>query len=237
MSEPRFFATPADLRRWFRCHHEPADELLVGFYKKSTGKPSVTWEESRDQALCFGWIDGIRRRIDEESFTIRFTPRRSTSTWSRVNHERMKALIEDGQMTAAGLVAYESRDRRKDEEAYSYERGLALTPDFEQMLRSERVAWSFFEAQPPGYRRTAGTWVMSAKRDETRQRRLHFVIECSARRERIPQLGGPARPMAKPTPVGKTAAKRVARNTPATKTTAKKTSAKKAAPKKGGRRQ
>lgn len=185
---PTFFTTPADFRRWLAKHHDSQDMLWVGFYKKGTGRPTITWPESVDEALCFGWIDGIRRSLDEEAYTIRFTPRRPRSHWSRVNLERVTALIEEGRMKAAGMAAYEARDP-ENSGRYSYERARArLSAEQERELRRDAKAWAFWKAQPPGYRKQATMWVVSAKRDETRARRLATLIQDSAAGLRIKQL-------------------------------------------------
>ena len=193
MAEPVFFPTPAKLRAWFERNGEKADELLVGFHRKGTGRPSITWPESVDQALCFGWIDGIRRGLDAESYTIRFTPRRPTSTWSAVNIRRMQELIDQGLVHPTGLRAFE---RRRDDRSaiYSYEqrRAATLPPEYERQLQASTAAWEFFRAQPPSYQRTAIYWVVSAKREETRERRLATLIDDSAHGRRIRHLTAPA---------------------------------------------
>jgi uncharacterized protein YdeI (YjbR/CyaY-like superfamily) len=187
--EPTFFATPADFRAWLERHHESHSELIVGFHKRGSGRPSITWPEAVDQALCFGWIDGVRRRIDDASYSIRFTPRKARSTWSAVNIRRMKELVEEGLVAPAGLAAFE---RRADDRSaiYSYEQRKAarLEPDQERRLRADERARAFFEAQPPSYRRAAIHWVTSAKKPETRDRRLAQLIECSAAGEPVPPL-------------------------------------------------
>jgi uncharacterized protein YdeI (YjbR/CyaY-like superfamily) len=183
-----FFPTPDDFRRWLVEHHDRADELWVGYYKKATGKPSMTWPESVDQALCFGWIDGIRKSIDQEAYKIRFTPRRARSHWSLVNLERVAALIEEGRMAPAGLAAYEARDPGRAGQ-YSFEREEArLTSGQLREFKSHPEAWAFWRAQPPGYRRQTTWWVVSAKREETRARRLSRLIEDSASGLRIREL-------------------------------------------------
>jgi uncharacterized protein YdeI (YjbR/CyaY-like superfamily) len=182
---PKFFKTPAAFRAWLEKHHDREPELLVGFYKKDSGKPSITWPESVDQALCFGWIDGVRKRIDDDSYTIRFTPRRRGSLWSRVNLRRAKELIELGLMTPAGLAAFEQRTERTSS-PYSYENPpRVLPPDYEKRFRAQKQAWEYFNAQPPGYRRVALHWVLSAKKEETRERRLATLIEDSAHGRRF----------------------------------------------------
>jgi uncharacterized protein YdeI (YjbR/CyaY-like superfamily) len=183
---PTFFATPADFRRWLEKHHQSERELWVGFHKKGSGKPSITWPESVDEALCFGWIDGIRKTVGDESYTIRFTPRRTGSNWSNVNTRRVAELIRDGRMQPAGHTAFEARDPKKSG-IYLFEQKKAakLNKEAEKQFRSNRKAWRFFESQPPGYRKTAVWWVVSAKREETRARRLETLIEDSAAGRRI----------------------------------------------------
>ena len=184
-----FFATPEEFGAWLEEHHESETELLVGFYKKGSGKPSITWPESVEQALRFGWIDGIRRSLGEESYTIRFTPRKPSSNWSKVNVATVERLKAEGSMAPAGLRAYEAR--REDRTGlYSFERRQAaeLPPDFERRFQASRKAWEWFSSRPPGYRRTATHWVVSAKRDDTRRRRLETLIDCSAEGRKIPLL-------------------------------------------------
>jgi uncharacterized protein YdeI (YjbR/CyaY-like superfamily) len=184
--EPLFFAKPADFRRWLEKHHHAAAELLVGFYKRGSGRPSMTWPESVDEALCFGWIDGVRRSLDDESYTIRFTPRRPSSNWSLINIRKVEALIRDGRMKPAGLEAFEARDESKSG-VYSFEQreNAKLDRKAEATFRANRAAWRFFQAQPPGYRKIAAFHVMSAKREETRAKRLSILIEHSAAGQRI----------------------------------------------------
>jgi uncharacterized protein YdeI (YjbR/CyaY-like superfamily) len=187
--KPRFFATPAKLRAWLETHHDSEPELVVSFYKKQSRRPSITWPESVDEALCFGWIDGIRRRVDDESYSIRFTPRKTTSTWSSVNVARLAELKALGKMRPAGLAAFEARSAAKSG-LYAYENRHAAVLDTEQeaLFRANRKAWKFFESQPPWYRKTAIWWVLSAKRDETRGKRLTTLIEESAAGRTIRQL-------------------------------------------------
>ena len=179
--EPRFFATPAELRAWFEAHHADAGELLVGYYKRGTGRPSITWPESVDEALCFGWIDGVRRRIDDESYSIRFTPRRARSIWSAVNIRRAGELIERGRMTASGLAAFEARDEARSA-VYSYEQRqrAALEPEQEQRFRANATAWEWFQGRTPSWQQAAIYWVTSAKKAETRERRLATLISDAA---------------------------------------------------------
>jgi uncharacterized protein YdeI (YjbR/CyaY-like superfamily) len=183
--DPIFFATPAEFRRWLEANHARADELQVGFHKRGSGKPSLTWPEAVDEALCFGWIDGVRRGHDDTSYTIRFTPRRPGSHWSAVNVAKAQALIAAGRMRPAGRRAFEQRRADRTAQA-SYERAdpPQLTPEQEQEFRASERAWAFFSDQPPWYRRTALHWVTSAKRPETRDRRLQRLIEASANQSR-----------------------------------------------------
>jgi uncharacterized protein YdeI (YjbR/CyaY-like superfamily) len=192
--KPNFFAEPADLRAWLEENHERESELLVGFYKKATGRRSITWSEAVDEALCFGWIDGIRRSLGDESYTIRFTPRKPRSTWSAVNIERANELVAEGRMRPAGRAAFEARsDDRSAIYAYEQRHAAKLAPDEEREFRANERAWAFFEAQPPSYRKTALWWVVSAKREETRARRLRTLVEDSANGRRLRQLTPPAR--------------------------------------------
>ena len=188
MSEPTFFATPADFRRWLEKHHESERELLVGFYKTASGKPSITWPQSVDEALCFGWIDGIRRRIDDESYSIRFTPRRPTSIWSAVNVERMGELIAAGRVRPAGLAAWEKRSAKKTA-VYAYEQetreDIPLDPAYEKQLRKNKAAWKYLQDEAPWYRRIVARWIMTAKKEETREKRLRELTEASAAGRRI----------------------------------------------------
>jgi uncharacterized protein YdeI (YjbR/CyaY-like superfamily) len=180
----RFFPTPADFRAWLKTHHHSATELWVGFYRKETGRPSITWPESVDEALCFGWIDGIRKRIDNTSYKIRFTPRKPKSTWSAVNIGRVNALRREGRMQTEGLAAYL---RRKQSNVYSFENreNAKLGAAEEKEFRRDPEGWKFFQAQPPGYRQLAAWWVISAKRAETRHTRLQRLIRQSGERKRI----------------------------------------------------
>jgi uncharacterized protein YdeI (YjbR/CyaY-like superfamily) len=177
--KPKFFVTPADFRDWLGTHHATATELLVGFHKKGSGKPSITWPESVDEALCFGWIDGVRRSLDEDSYTIRFTPRKPDSSWSVVNLKRAQELAAAGRMHAAGLKTFQNRNQKKAGYSYEERKAVQLAGEYEQQFRANLQAWSFFQAQAPWYRRTATFWVMSAKKEETRQRRLATLIRDS----------------------------------------------------------
>jgi uncharacterized protein YdeI (YjbR/CyaY-like superfamily) len=189
--QPTFFGTAADFRRWLAKHHHDEQELLVGFHKRGSGRASITWAESVDEALCFGWIDGIRKRRDDASYTIRFTPRRPGSTWSAINVRRVKELSQQGRMRPAGRRAFERRKTDKSG-TYSYEQrhDAKLDAAQQRQFRSNKEAWAFFQTQPPSYRRTAISWVVSAKRDETRAKRLATLIEDSA-------AGRPIKPLAR----------------------------------------
>jgi uncharacterized protein YdeI (YjbR/CyaY-like superfamily) len=176
----KFFKSSSDFRKWLEANHASAPELWVGFYKKTSGRSSITWPESVDQALCFGWIDGIRKSIDDISYKIRFTPRKSTSVWSTVNVRRALALTNQGLMHPKGLEAFE---KRKDNRSgiYSYEQRTDAMPEpYAQKLRANKAAWDFFQTQVPSYRKVVSWWVVSAKKEETRQKRLDKLIEDSA---------------------------------------------------------
>lgn len=184
-----FFSSPAEFRAWLEKHYETASELWVGYYKKATGKPTMTWSEAVDEALCFGWIDGKLQRIDEECHRQRFTPRRPSSNWSAINIAKVAELRKQGRMTPAGEAAFAAR--REDRSAvYSYERRHEASFDAEQdaEFRANEAAWAWFDAQSPSYRQLATFWVVSAKRPETRARRLATLIECSAEGRRVPAL-------------------------------------------------
>jgi uncharacterized protein YdeI (YjbR/CyaY-like superfamily) len=186
--KPTFFPAAKEFRKWLEEHHAAARELWVGFYKKSTGRASIAWPESVDEALCVGWIDGIRKSVDESSYVIRFTPRKPRSTWSAVNIRRARALTVEGRMHPAGLHAFEAR-RENRSGIYSYEqRRDDLEEPYRSALRKHKLAWAFFRSQPPSYRKTAGWWVVSAKREETREKRLAALVEHSAGGRRIPQF-------------------------------------------------
>jgi uncharacterized protein YdeI (YjbR/CyaY-like superfamily) len=187
--KPKFFSSPSALRTWFEEHHNQSQELWVGFCKKNSGKPSITWPEAVDAALCFGWIDGVRKSIDDVRYTIRFTPRKPRSTWSAVNIKRAHELTKMGLMQPAGLQAFQKRQDEKSA-IYSYEqRGSAkLTEEYEQRLRANKKAWNFFQAQAPWYQRGASWWVVSAKREDTRVKRLATLIKDSEQGRTIPPL-------------------------------------------------
>ena len=181
-----FFSTPVGFRQWLMKNHARAAELWVGYYRKDSGRPSVTWPESVDEALCFGWIDGIRKKVDHESYKIRFTPRRAKSTWSAVNIARVAVLTCEGRMQPAGIAAFARREENNSRR-YSFENRAAakLAAADEQEFRRHRAAWDFFRAQPAGYRRLAAWWVISAKRPETRRKRLERLIVQSLAKRRI----------------------------------------------------
>ena len=190
--EPRFFATPAEWRRWLARHHASAPELWVGFYKRATGRPSITWPEAVDEALACGWIDGIRKRLDADRYVIRFTPRRPRSIWSAVNLRRVAELTKQGRMQPAGLAAHaKAKDGRSGLYSYEQRKKAELPPEMETRLRRNARAWAFFQSQPPSYRHTATWWVISAKRDDTRKRRLATLIEDSAAGRRLRHLARP----------------------------------------------
>lgn len=190
---PTFFATPAEFRAWLERLHATEPELLVGFHKKGSGLPSITWPESVDQALCFGWIDGVRRSLGETSYTIRFTPRRARSIWSAVNIKRAQELQEQGLMHPAGSAAFAARTEDRSNR-YSFEqRGPVELGEAQiEMFRANPPAWEFFQSQPASYRKPAIWWVISAKREATRDRRLATLIDDSAEGRRIRSLTPPA---------------------------------------------
>ncbi len=192
--KPTFFATAEELRDWLERNHATATELLVGFYKRRSGKQSITWQELVDEELCFGWIDGVRKGIDDVSYANRITPRKPRSTWSAINIARATEMIALGRMRAAGLRAFK---RRTDERSaiYSYEQRTKarLDPEAERSFRDIKTAWAFFQAQPPSYRRAATWWVISAKREETRQKRLATLIRDSQNGRTVGPLTRPPR--------------------------------------------
>ena len=193
--KPAFFTTPSEFRAWLEEHHHKAQELWVGFYKKSSGKPSIAWPEAVDEALCHGWIDGQRKGIDDISYTIRFTPRKPRSTWSAVNVKRVGELVDLGLMRPAGLKAFEERTEEKSGiYAYEQENAAELDDAYEQQFRANKKAWDFFQSQAAWYRRTAIWWVISAKREETRLKRLATLIENSEQARTIPPLTRRTRP-------------------------------------------
>ena len=181
------------MRAWFEANHDRAGELWVGYYKKATGLSSVDWPESVDEALCFGWIDGIRKSIDEKRYRIRFTPRRKRSHWSARNLARMKHLIGEGRVTDAGMAAYRARDPANEKRA-AYEQGEVRLPSgYERRLRAGPEAWSYWEVARPSYRKQVTWWVVSAKREETRERRFGILLKSCARGDVIPAMREVAR--------------------------------------------
>lgn len=185
-SAPTFFAEAAAFRRWLHKHAAQSTELLVGFHMVGSGRPCMTWSESVDEALCFGWIDGVRRRIDEHSYTIRFTPRKPSSIWSAVNIAKMDQLQATGRMTPAGLAAFSHRQAHKSA-IYSHEQAAAAelpAPQLREFKRHKK-AWQFFEAAPAGYRKSMLHWVTSAKRAATRESRFAQLLSASLKGERI----------------------------------------------------
>jgi uncharacterized protein YdeI (YjbR/CyaY-like superfamily) len=193
--DPTFFATPEKFRAWLEEHHDKRKELWVGFYKKGSGKPSITWPEAVDEALCFGWIDGIRKSIDADSYTNRFTPRKARSTWSAINIKRAKELERLGRMHAAGRKAFDARtDDRSALYSYEQRHAAKLPPEQERQFKANKEAWKWFQAQPTSYRKAAIWWVVSAKKDETKARRLAAVIDDSAHGRTVQPLTRPAKP-------------------------------------------
>ena len=181
----RYFKSPNDFRGWLQKNHETTQELWVGYYKKSSGQPSITWPESVDEALCFGWIDGIRKSVGDLRYTIRFTPRRRGSIWSAVNIKRARELGDRGLMKPHGLAAFDARKEYRSG-IYSYEqRTASLDGIYEKRLRQNKAAWDFFYAQPPSYRKAIGWWIVGAKQEATRLKRLQKLIEESEKRKRL----------------------------------------------------
>jgi len=182
---PKFFKTPSAFRNWLAANHAKSKELWVGFYKKNSGKPSIDWSESVDEALCFGWIDGIRKSIDEESYMIRFTPRKPTSVWSAVNIRNVEKLMKENRMQPAGLKAFAARKENRSG-IYSYEqRSAELVEPYQARFKRNKAAWKFFQAQPAWYRKQMNWRVISAKREETRIDRVDKLIEASAQGRRL----------------------------------------------------
>lgn len=181
---PQHFRAQSELRKWLQKNHQKRNELWVGFYKKASGKGGIIYQEALDEALCFGWIDGVRKGVDELSYTIRFSPRKSKSIWSTININRAKELTRLGLMKDPGLAAFKQRDPAKSQR-YSYENTRKLDSPYEARFMRNKKAWSFFESQPASYKRVASWWVMSAKREETRLRRLGTLIESSKKSERV----------------------------------------------------
>jgi uncharacterized protein YdeI (YjbR/CyaY-like superfamily) len=186
----KFFKSSAHFRVWLEANHATAEELWVGFYKKASGRPSVTWPESVDQALCFGWIDGVRKSIDEFSYKIRFSPRKPRSIWSVINIKRANELAAQGLLAPAGKKAFDRRTLNRSG-IYSYEQRPQELPDpYRATLKQNMAAWDFFEAQPPSYRRVVTWWIISAKKEETKFKRLERLIKFSAQGQRLPEASG-----------------------------------------------
>jgi len=183
--EPVYFPTQEEFRRWLEKNHDKASELLVGFWKVGSGKPSMTWSESVDQALCFGWIDGVRRSLGLEAYTIRFTPRRPKSIWSKINIDKVERLKKEDLMHPAGLAAYEKKEDHRSA-IYAYEnRPREFTPEHEKQFKKNKKAWRFFGEQPPGYRRLMIFYVSSAKQESTRLSRLKRLVDASEEGKRL----------------------------------------------------
>lgn len=179
--KPKFFSSPEKFREWLEQNHDRTNELLVGFHKKGSAKKSITYPEALDEALCFGWIDGVRRNFDETSYTIRFTPRKPKSIWSLVNVRHVERLTKDGRMAEPGMKAYALRDPKRTG-VYAFENApREFSPEYEKKFRANKKAWEFFQKEPPSVRRTCIFWVMSAKKEETRLRRLEQLIDSSAK--------------------------------------------------------
>ena len=186
--KPKFFSTPEKFREWLEQNHAGTTELLLGFHKKSSGKKSITYPEALDEALCYGWIDGVRKNLDETSYTIRFTPRKPRSIWSLVNVRHIERLTKEGRMRPAGIEAYERRDPKRTG-IYAFEnRPREFSPELEKAFRKNKTAWRFFETQPAGYKRVIVFWVMEAKKEETRLKRFKQLVEISEKGLRLGQL-------------------------------------------------
>jgi len=191
----KHFKTAAEFRAWLAKHHATETELTVGYYKKATGKPSMTWAESVDEALCYGWIDGVRKSIDAASYCIRFSPRTAKSNWSAINIRRAQALIEAKRMRAAGLKAFEAR-REERFGIYSYEtRKEHLDEPYQGLLKKNKKAWTFYQSRSPAYRRMANWWIVSAKREATRLERLRKLVDLCAQEKTL--LDSTRKPKAK----------------------------------------
>jgi uncharacterized protein YdeI (YjbR/CyaY-like superfamily) len=185
---PRFFTSANSIEKWFASNHHKKKELLVGFHKVKSGKKSINYQEALDAALCYGWIDGIRKSIDDSSYTIRFTPRKKNSIWSQRNIKRMTFLKDSGKMQEAGWDVFASRDENKTNR-YSFEqKECVLNPAFEKEFKKSPRAWNYFQSKPPSYRKPSIHWVMSAKKLETQLRRLHTLIQHSENETSLPQL-------------------------------------------------
>jgi uncharacterized protein YdeI (YjbR/CyaY-like superfamily) len=186
--KPKFFKSPAEFRKWLQTNHATAKEIWVGFHKKDSAKASITWPQSVDEALCFGWIDGIRKSIDDDSYKIRFSPRKARSIWSAVNIKRAGELVDQRLMQPAGLEAFAAR-RENRSGIYSYEQRSAELPEqYAKTLKQNASAWKFFQSQTPSYRKAVRWWIVSAKKEETRLKRLDNLIDESRRQQRTPQF-------------------------------------------------
>ena len=182
---PTFFSSQEKFRAWLEKHYQTETELLVGFYKVNSKKPSMSWSESVDQALCFGWIDGIRKSINEESYSIRFTPRKKTSIWSAINIKKVEELTKAGLMTEEGLKAFDLRSEERSR-IYSHEKETSfLTPDFEEQFKANKAAWDYFNKQAPSYKKVTIHWIMSAKQEKTKISRLEKAINISSEQKRM----------------------------------------------------
>ncbi len=188
MIKPKFFKTTDTLHKWLKTNHKKKDELVIGFYKVSSGKKGITPAEALDEMLCFGWIDGIRHKIDEESYQNRYTPRRANSTWSRVNIKKVKELTKQGRMQPAGIEAYNSITKKRINNYSSEQKEIKLEPEYERKFKKAKKAWEFFKNQPPSYKKPALWWVVSAKQEEMRERRLDTLIKDSSEGLRIKEL-------------------------------------------------
>lgn len=183
--QPKFFATQSDLRKWFMKNQDKETELFLGYYKVDSGKPSVSWPQSVDEALCFGWIDGVRRSKNEESYFIRFTKRKPTSIWSAVNIAKVEKLTREGKMKPEGLAAFAKRKEEKSG-IYSFEKeAVPLSSAFEKQFKAHKAAWVFFSAQAPSYKKTAIHWVMGAKQEKTKESRFYKLIQASTNSKRL----------------------------------------------------
>lgn len=184
-----FFRTQADFRQWLEKYHETETELFVGFYKKASKIPSITWSESVDEAICFGWIDGVRKSIDDKSYMIRFTPRRPNSIWSAVNLKKIEELTQKGLMKPAGIAIFKKRKEGKSKVyAYEQKQNVKLDIVYEKEIKANEKAWAYFEVLAPSYKKATIWWIMSAKQEKTRLKRLNITIESAAAGLKIPHL-------------------------------------------------
>lgn len=188
MDEVLFFASASEFGDWLMQNHQKIQEQWIGFYKVKSGRPSMTWSESVDQALCYGWIDGLRKSIDDISYKIRFTPRKPKSHWSTVNLDKMKLLLAEGLVSQAGIAIYEARDKRYASKASYEQKNVKLNKTYEDAIKANELAWTFFKNLPPSTKRPSIWWVMSAKQETTQLKRLNILIESSEKGEKIPLL-------------------------------------------------